>query len=285
MVQKSVSKEERARIFRERLSARMQSAGISRSALARECSADRSTIAQLLGGADDLRLPNAHLAAQCASALGVSADWLLGLTERSETAADLLQASFRLTHAKRTPSDDQIRAWHREASGQKIRYVPATLPDMLKTDAVLQFEYMDFLDKTPAQATAAVEDQARFLREPGSDYEICISIEMVRSLARGEGYWSGLPEADRRRQIEVMAESCGRLYPSLRLYLYDSHKVYSAPVTVFGSLLAVVYIGSQYMVFRESRQVQALTAHFDQLVRDSEVDARSAAHIIAGLLA
>ena len=29
-------------------------------------------------------LPNAHLAAECAQALGVSADWLLGLTERPE---------------------------------------------------------------------------------------------------------------------------------------------------------------------------------------------------------
>ncbi|MCC0027814.1 MAG: helix-turn-helix domain-containing protein [Zhengella sp.] len=280
-----MNKEERARLFRERVSLRMAAIGMTRSALARACGVDRSTIAQALGGADDLRLPNAHLAAQCASALGVSADWLLGLSERSETAADLLQASFRVADAQHTPSDDQIREWHREAAGHKIRYVPATLPDILKTDAVLDFEYSAFLDKTPAQATAAVEDQAQFLRSPGSDYEICVSLEMIRSLARGEGYWAGLPEWARRRQIEVMAESCERLYPSLRLYLYDNRKVYSAPVTVFGPLIGVVYIGSQYLVFRESRQVQALTAHFDQLVRDCEVDARSSARMIASMLA
>ncbi|PHP68450.1 transcriptional regulator [Zhengella mangrovi] len=279
-----MNKEERARLFRERLASRMAATGMSRSGLARACGVDRSTIAQVLGGADDLRLPNAHLAAQCATALGISADWLLGLSERSETAADLLQASFRVADAKHTPSDDQIRAWHREAAGHKIRYVPATLPDILKTDAVLEFEYSAFLDKTPAQATAAVEDQAQFLQSPGSDYEICVSLEMIRSLARGEGYWAGLPERARRRQIEVMASNCERLYPSLRLYLYDSRKVYSAPVTVFGPLIGVVYIGSQYLVFRESRQVQALTAHFDQLVRDSEVDARSSARVIAAML-
>ena len=81
-MRKYMDKEERARLFRHRLSARMAATGMSRSALARACGVDRSTIAQVLGGADDLRLPNAHLAAQCASALGVSADWLLGLSER-----------------------------------------------------------------------------------------------------------------------------------------------------------------------------------------------------------
>ena len=45
--------------------------------------------------------------------------------------------------------------------------------------------------------------------------------------------------------------------------------------TVFGPLLAVVYVGQFYMVFRENRQVRALTQHFDQLVRESDIDARS----------
>lgn len=112
------------------------------------CGVDRSTIAQLLSE-DETRLPNAHLAAECASALGVSADSLLTLTERSETAADLLATSFRLTKAGRTPADAQIDEWHREAAGYKIRYVPTTLPDILKTDAVIEFEYAAFLEKTP----------------------------------------------------------------------------------------------------------------------------------------
>ena len=33
------------------------------------------------------RLPNAQLAAECAAALGVSADWLLGLSDRPEPFA------------------------------------------------------------------------------------------------------------------------------------------------------------------------------------------------------
>ena len=267
-------KEERADLFRKRVSERMAASGLSRSGLARECGVDRSTVAQLLNG-DDPRLPNAHLAADFASALGVSADWLLGLTERSETAADLLSASFRIADANRTPADDQIIAWHREAAGHKIRHVSATLPDMLKTEEVLGWEYAAFVAKTPEQAMQSLRDTVEWLRAPGCDYEICVARDMVESLARCEGYWKGLSRDVARRQIEAMAETCARLYPSLRVYLYDSKRVFSAPVTVFGPLLAVVYVGQFYMVFRETRQVRALTQHFDQLVRESDIDARS----------
>ncbi|WP_425416749.1 helix-turn-helix domain-containing protein [Oricola indica] len=267
-------KQERADLFRKRVSERMAASGLSRSGLARECGVDRSTVAQLLNG-DDPRLPNAHLAAEFASALGVSADWLLGLTERSETAADLLSASFRIADANRTPADDQIIAWHREAAGHKIRHVSATLPEMLKTEEVLGWEYAAFIAKTPEQAMQSLRDTVEWLRAPGCDYEICVARDMVESLARCEGYWKGLSRDVARRQIEAMAETCARLYPSLRVYLYDSKRVFSAPVTVFGPLLAVVYVGQFYMVFRETRQVRALTQHFDQLVRESDIDARS----------
>ncbi len=274
-----MDKRRRAHVFRSRLRERMQANGINRSALARACGVDRSTIAQLLSE-DDSRLPNAHLTAECASVLGVSADWLLGLAERSETAADLLLASFRFTEAERTSADIQIEEWHQEAAGYKIRHVPATLPDILKTPEVMEFEYAAFLEKTPEQAGLAALDRTEWLRRPGSDYEICVSREQIRSLALGEGYWRGLPRDARRRQIDYMATCCRDLYPSLRLYQYDTKVVFSAPVTIFGPLLAVVYIGRYYMVFRETHQIQALTGHFDKLVRDSEIDARSAAEVI-----
>lgn len=268
-------KNDRAELFRIRLAARLALTGMSRSALARAVGADRSTIAQLLAS-DELRLPNAHLAAECASALGVSADWLLGLSERPEPAAEVLAANFRMATAKRTPADDQIIAWHQEAAGHKIRHVPATLPDFLKTEAVLEWEYAAFLDKTAEQARGAMRETIDWLKAPGSDYEICVSVDKVRALARGEGYWEGLERETRAAQIEFMAERCARLYPSLRLYLYDSKRVFSAPVTIFGRLLAAVYVGQFYLVYRDIKQVSALTDHFDALVRESEVEARNA---------
>lgn len=278
-----MDKRDRATLFRQRLADGLTQSQISRSALARYCQVDRSTIAQLLN-LDEDRLPNAHLAANCASALGVSSDWLLGLTDRRETASDLLDTSLRFTEANRTPADQQIVAWHQEAAGYKIRHVPTSIPDIFKTDAVLDFEYAAFLDRTPEQAGLATKDTKKWLREPGSDYEICMSVEQITSLVRGEGYWRDLAQEARTDQLRHIVSLCRDHYPSLRVYLYDDKKVFSSPITIFGPLLATVYIGRYYLVYREKRQVQALTDHFDQLIRDAETDARSIASKIENML-
>ncbi len=260
----------------------MEVAQSNRSALAREIGIDRSTISQLLGG-DEARLPNAQIAADCASALGVSVDWLLGLTERPERPGDVIAAAMTMTKAARSSSDDQLLAWHREAAGYKIRHVPATMPDMLKTEAVLKWEYGDFLSKTSDQAIVAMRDNVDWLRSSESDYEIAAPIHEFESFARGEGYYRGLDAETRREQLDRIAEFCAENYPSLRLFLFDARRVFSAPITLFGPLIGVIYVGHFYLAFRESARVKSLTQHFDWLVREAEVDAREAAAFVARL--
>ena len=75
---------DRAEVFRKRLQEAMSRKGVTRSVLSRDAKVDRSTFSQLLK--DDLpRLSNAQLAADVADALSVSTDWLIGLTNRSES--------------------------------------------------------------------------------------------------------------------------------------------------------------------------------------------------------
>ena len=275
-----MDKRNRSRIFRERLEAAIHMAGSSRSALARATGFDRSTLTQILNG-DEPRLPNVHLAARCAEVLGVSADWLLGLSERHERAVDILSASFEIQRATRTPADEFVQACHREAAGYKIRHVPTSLPDALKTEAVLEYEYRAFLGKTPQQAITAMRDRLDHIRAPGSDVEACARLDGLLDLARGEGYWHGLDAAARREQLEHIAAMCRDYYPALRLYLFDAKKVYSAPLAIFGPLLALVYVGQFYLVFRRRQQVIAFSQHFDEVVRRAEVDARHVPDFIA----
>ncbi|MEM9247066.1 MAG: helix-turn-helix transcriptional regulator [Pseudomonadota bacterium] len=268
-------KRDRAEVFRTRLRQQMATSGVNRSALARACGVDRSTVAQLLSD-DAARMPNAHLAAECAQALGVSADWLLGLSDRPERPGDLLAASVLVTEAARSMADEQLLDWHREAAGYKVRHVPATLPDVFKTEGLLRWEYASFLGKTPQQAIRAMQDSSTWMAEHMSDYEIAVSMGEVRALASGSGYYAGLDEAVRHAQIASLAETLDRLYPSVRMFLYDARRVFSAPVTVFGPLIGVVYIGRFYMAFRSRERVRALTEHFDGLIREADVDARDA---------
>lgn len=246
----------------------------NQSALARRIGVDRSTISQLLKGAG-ARLPNAQVVGECAAALGVSADWLLGLTDRPETTADILANTLSLTQAARAPVDEQIFAWHKEAAGYKIRHVPAGLPDMLKTHAMLEWEYAPHLGRSTEQAIGASEDRLSWMRSTQSDYEIALPLYEMHAFIRSEGYYRGLPEAVRAAQVAHLVTVAEQLYPRLRLYLFDARRLYSAPVTIFGPLLAAVYIGQNYMVFRDTERIQALSAHFDRLVREADVTARA----------
>lgn len=274
-----MDKRERADQFRQRLEQAIAVAGISRSELARQTSVDRSTVGQLLAG-DDTRLPNAQFAASAAEALGVSTDWLLSLTDRPERPGDVIAAAVSVTEAGRTSADEQLLQWHREAEGYKIRHVPATLPDMLKTEAVLEWEYEAFLGRTPDQAIRAMKDRMDWFRAGGSDYEIAVPVHELQAFAAGAGYYAGLSSDARREQLDRLAEVCAEMFPSLRLFLFDARRQFSAPVTVFGPLLTVIYVGRFYLAFRESDRVRSMTAHFDWLVREAVVDAREfASHV------
>ncbi len=268
-----IDKRERAAQFRRRLARAMAEAGLTRSALSRRVGVDRSTVSQILSD-EGARLPNAQVVAECASALGVSADWLLGLTERPERAVDLLAAQMTISEAPRALVDETIFGWHQEAKGYKIRHVPAGLPDMMKIKEVLVWEYEPHLGKTTEQAIGASRDRLDWMRGSGSDYEIAMPLYEIASFARGEGYYAGLEREVRLNQLGHMIALHELLYPSLRVFLFDARRLYSAPVTVFGPLLAVLYLGRHYLAFRDTERVRAVTAHFDWLVREASISAR-----------
>ncbi|GGH29872.1 transcriptional regulator, XRE family [Cribrihabitans marinus] len=273
MVEK-IDKRLRAAQFRTRLARAMSETGTSQSALARATGVDRSTVSQLLTD-DGARLPNAHVVGACASALGVSADWLLSLSDRPESAAELLAGSLTLTEAPRALVDERIFDWHREAAGYKIRHVPAALPDMLKTRAVLEWEYTPHLGRTTTQAIGASEDRLAFMRGAQSDYEIAVPLYELDSFAGATGYYHGLPAQDRLDQIDHLLSLADQLYPRLRIYLFDARRLYAAPITIFGPLLCVLYAGGHYVAFRDRDRIETFTTHFDRLVREATITARA----------
>ncbi len=268
-----IDKRERSEQFRLRLAKAMGDQDVSQSALARRIAVDRSTISQLLSG-DTVRLPNAHVVGSCAAALGVSADWLLGISDRPESAADLLSNSLSLTEAPRALVDERIYNWHQEAAGYKIRHVPAALPDMLKTRAMSEWEYTPHLGRTTTQAINASSDRLDLMRSAQSDFEIAMPLDEVHSFAHGTGYYHGLPLDVRLEQIDRFLELTEQLYPRLRIYLFDARRLYCAPVTIFGPLLTVLYAGGHYIAFRDKDRIDTFTTHFDLLIREADLTAR-----------
>ena len=270
-----IDKRDRADLFRLRLAQAMARVAVSQSALARRVGVDRSTISALL--APGTRLPNAGLAADCAQALAVSCDWLLGLTERPDPPDLLLDRALQTVPATRALFDATVFDWHREAAGYKVRHVPATLPDILKTRGTVMWEYREALGSEADQAYAGFEAQLGLLRTLQSDFEIAMPLDSVVSFATATGYWQDIPLATRLQQIDHLIALCDELYPVLRLYLFDAHRVFSAPVTIFGPYLAAIYLGQAYIAFHDRAKVAEVSQHFDWLVREAALSAREAA--------
>jgi len=116
-----------------------------------------------------------------------------------------------------------------------------------------------------------------------SDDEGALRVVEGRGVAQAEGYYSGLAQGVIDEQIDRLQELSETLYPRLRLHLFDARRVYSAPITVFGPQLAVIYLGQSYLCFRDKDRVRTLTQHFDQLVRAASVSARAFPDHLAGL--
>ena len=278
-----MDKRARSDLFRNWLQKAMELKGDTQSSLARKTGADRSTLSQILAGTTP-RLPNGQLVAQCANSLGVSADWLLGLSDQPDSLEQILEQAMTMVDAPRALIDAQIFAWHQKAAGYKIRHVPSGLPDMVKIRSMLEWEYAPSLGHTIDLAIASAEDRLNWMRQAQSDYEIALPIHELQAFARAEGYYSGCPRQIRIEQLKHLAQLTAQLYPVMRFSLFDARKIYSAPITIFGPLRAVIYLGQKYLVFRVPDRIQALSQHFDGLIREAEIGTRELPAFIGALL-
>ncbi len=270
------------RVFRTRLTEAMDRAGINQTNLAALTGVDRSTLSQLLSQQLD-RLPRADTVAALATALQVSLDWLLGLSHEDTLGADIRMEGLEITTSTGAPIEEGLAQWYEEAFGYKIRYVPASLPDLMNTDAVTQYQYDKSAAKNPDQVIAETVGRLEYTRLPETDVEICMPVQSIEGFARGEAQWDGLNASSRRAQLDHMSILSNELYPGLRLYFYDVQTHYSVPYTVFGNLRAAVYMGQMYFVFNTYEHIRALSRHFDSLIRATVVEAPDASGYLATL--
>lgn len=266
--------------FRKRLNALIERTGQNQSAFAARVGIDRSALSQMLSGATT-RLPRSETLASIASGNGVTIDWLLGLTAREGQTGEL-RAALEIGEGADEPEQTLLTRWHEEAAGTKIRYVPATLPDQLKTPALIAFEARH-AGRNAVSRQGETDLRLAWNRRPDTDMEVCMPRQTLEQLAQGLGQFAGLSQAARRDQLDHMAKLLDELYPSFRLYLYDARTRYSAPYTVFGSTRAAVYMGGLYLVLNAIEPVRTLTRHFDGLVRGASVQANEVAGWVRGI--
>ena len=276
-----MNRQEAVEKFQKRLSEVIERSGLSRSAFAAQLGLDRSTLSQLLSAGND-RLPRAETIVAIASMAQVSVDWLLGLSE-DEESSELVASELEIESNAGLPMDERLQRWHAEAVGYKIRYVPTTLPDLLKSKEVIGYEYQEYGDPVHEARIEEAERRLAYSRRPETDIEACSSYHSLDTFAYGEGIWRNLPLEDRIAQLDWMVELTEELYPTFRWFLYDGLQRFSVPYTIFGPTRVAVYVGSSFFVFNATEQIRALTRHFDDLIRAAVVQPPDVADYLKGL--
>src|SRR4051794_39469313 len=219
--------------FRDRLEQVIARTGLNHAAFSRHVGVDRSTLSQLVSPAND-RLPRAETLMAIAAHCRVSMDWLLGLSQREEVGAPLVETALTIETQAHTPIDHRFLRWLADADGRKLRTVPMSFPDFMKTDAVMRFEYAVALEADPCLDFAERRRQIEEALGHGTEIEACVAVQSLDAFAKGQAQWAGIDAEVRRAQFAAMAGFVDSFYPAFRLFLYDLRQTYSAPFTVFG---------------------------------------------------
>ncbi|WP_127107605.1 helix-turn-helix domain-containing protein [Pararhodobacter zhoushanensis] len=275
-----MGKRETAALFRTRLSQLQTQSGMTQSGFAEEIGIDRSALSQLTSGQNP-RLPRAETLLALAARFQVSADWLLGLTDDRGIATQVLN-TVETEQALDEENRTAMERWHTDATGQKVRYVPAWLPDLMRTPAVIAF-----------QAASSEQERRRLQRQtdrrlmvsrmPESDIEMCMPLQSLEVFAQGRGNWTGISADARAEQLTHIASTLDELYPAFRMYLFDGRKRFAPPMTIFGYQRAAVYAGETYLLVRSKPLVRDLAQGFDAHIRHAEVHAHEAANWVRAL--
>ena len=269
--------------FQQRLREVLARSELNQTDFAHAAGLDRSTLSQLLAAGAD-RLPRVESIAAIAQVGSVSLDWLLGLSQGDKPDAGMVDESLQIERDAPSPLDERLLRWHTEAAGYRIRHIPTTFPDLLKTDSVIEHEYGHYVTLSPRRQIGITQSRLEYLRQPETEIECCTSLQTFEALARGEDIWRALPLRVRRTQLEQVVALCDELYPRFRLFLYDRKRLFSVPFTVFGPMRAAIYLGHTYFVFQSTDHIRALTRHFDQIVRGASVQPTEIGGFLQGLL-
>jgi len=275
-----MSKRHAAALFRDRLAEVLSTSGLSQTAFAARIGIDRSALSQLLSGREP-RLPRAETLIALATQFRAPADWLLGLTDQRSPAAQTLSA-IETEAALDAQDRTAMERWHAEAAGQKVRYVPAQLPDLMRTDAVIAFQAAAS-EQERRRMTSQTRRRLHFSRMPESDFETCMPQQTLELFAAGQGHWQGLPAARRVAQLDHIAATLDELYPAFRLYLFDGRARYAPPMTLFGYDRAALWAGAFYFHIRARGLILDLARNFDGCIRAATVHAHEAADWVRAL--
>lgn len=260
-----------------RLNEAMACRQISLTQLAYASSITKAALARLL--ADDLdRLPDTYTLIKLAHALDVNLDYLLGLgLQRLDASISFAADFFPNPFSSENTLYEEL--FLTQTSGYFV-YVCETLPDLLKTRAVLDIELGD------STMSAAYHARMQALRSAASQREnnglVLMDCRVIDDLLTASGLYRGLTTQQVREQIDLLGSFFDSQLPTVTASVVDYRKTGLAQMFLSTPCRVASRMGDGYVCTGNAELYQHLRQHAFNACRTGVAFSAHVAAVTAG---
>lgn len=267
----TMKKEDVFETFQERLKRSIQALEISPTEFCRKNDIDRSTLTQLMHN-KDLRVPRIDTLAKLSCALGVSSDWLIGISNEKGTMAEIMSESLRTIPSYDSASEYKEPLEQIAETGDidtKIRHHLITVPEYLYLDKIIPQYYSNLRVNDREEFSKIIDRFIHVLRPnvPKMAFETIFSVQVLQKMVERRDRWRNISKEDIRDQLLHIADYYEEIYPQQQLYLYDEVDRLCAPMLIYGSKKVSLWVGSFHFVFNASNVVNAAHENLNAMIR------------------
>jgi transcriptional regulator with XRE-family HTH domain len=247
--------------FTFRLRSQLQKKELSVSGLARLSGISRSVLSDYLS--DDPALPNAVNLVRLAQALDCEPGFFLPVTspsvEPGSVSAVMHLSDVMVNRDLLRESLDKTQ----DAENAYIYYVPGTLPDPFKTDALLDFEYQSITEKDLRPYIVAM----RAMMAQPLNGAMLIAEETLLDLHYLRGVYEGLPREAANEQLHSLIVASRAHFPQWQIRVYRRRDFKVNPCFMVGES-ALIQVFFNYIIQMDSiNLIQAVQAKLNEVQR------------------
>jgi transcriptional regulator with XRE-family HTH domain len=260
--QRASSQEELSALFVERMRTAMQDNGISAASLARRTGLSKAAISQLMSN-KKARLPNSFTIYSLARVLNRNVDYFLGTT--SPLAGERATFAIELYHNGFANAERLFQETIFSGSVTDLTLVCDTIPDFLKTEALLVAEYGP-RPEVLAHARRMADQLARHAHAKVQGLVLC-DTAVVYQLVKGIGLYRALPEADRAAQLGLLTSYFEDRFPDIYCTIVQYRQHQLSPVMMYDRSVLVVPMFGWHMQITHSAMYRELSENAQNAAR------------------
>lgn len=250
-------------LLRRNLKSLMEDKAYSISRLANASGIGRSVVKTYID--DSISLPNIYQLLKIADALDCDLNDLLpsdALRKNQASTKVMVEISESVTVNKKS---EEIYNILTHLNGRYLYYAPKTLPEILKTDSILQQEIGARLDNKKVKYF----NNIRSLTEVNFSGCILLKSGLIMDLLRLEGIYKNLTPEDMMEQIDLIKKYEDAKFPNVQIKVMDSYSTNVSDILLIDGTIAYHEMFDQVITLTDQKILSSASILMNEKIRIS----------------